>query len=174
MALPASGQISIGGIRTELSNTGTNNFSLVRAGANGVSRGEGYTPLNQSSTSKPNFTAPYGMNEWYSYNHSANTACGSSWVATPSIGAMYTYYRFNITGTAGNVSTISFYGVSIPNPYIFANIYNTYPFTSTGNLIGTAPLKQLTMFNGGTNSYLYTLTSSSDVIHIVIWDDSIL
>jgi hypothetical protein len=76
MALPASGTISIGDIRNELLNTGTNNYRLSYAGQyNGSVKTSGYVPINRASTSKPNDASAYAISEWYSYNHSASKAC---------------------------------------------------------------------------------------------------
>ena len=86
---------------------------------------------------------------------------------------MYVYYRYNITGATNYIANINFYGASISSPNIYANIYTVYPFTNTGALIGSAPLHQMAIFSGP-NSYAYTMSSSSDTVHIVMWDNGIL
>ena len=176
MSLPAPfAQISIGDIRTELSNTGTAPFSLAKAGMGyTATRGDGYTPINQISTSKPNTSSLYSISEWYSYNHSQNGFCGSSYT-TPSIDGKYLYYRINVTGSAGNTSSISATMSSITvGDTINFNIYSTYPFTNTGTLSGGVLLSTLSFTTNTTLTYTYTLTSTSDILYIVIWDTSIL
>jgi len=59
MTLPATGQISMSDIRTELSMSGM------------VSMSEFDTKINQCSPFKPDGLPPYSMSEWYSYNHNA-------------------------------------------------------------------------------------------------------
>jgi hypothetical protein len=67
MALPSSGQISLGDIRTELGSI-LNIFSLQQAEA-GI-----YGAINQNSTNKPNGIAPNAVSEWYGYNHTASSS----------------------------------------------------------------------------------------------------
>jgi hypothetical protein len=62
MALPSSGPISLGDIRTELGSL-LNNFSLE-----GAENGD-YGAINQNSADKPTGSAPYAVSEWYGYNH---------------------------------------------------------------------------------------------------------
>jgi hypothetical protein len=64
MALPSSGQISLGDIRTELGMPSTSNFSLVNASTSAT----GYPILNPFSPLKPNNTPPYSISEWYGYS----------------------------------------------------------------------------------------------------------
>lgn len=173
MALPSSGTLSIGDIRSELSNTGTSPFSLAKAGEQyTATREDGYTPLNQNSTSKPNNSSPYQISEWYSYNHSENGSCGTTYT-TPSVSAPYIYYRINITGISGAPSVISVTMNSYSVDTFYVQFFSSYPFSSTGSLTGT-PLTTLTFTSNGTQTYTYTMTSTSDVVYIVCWDNSIL
>jgi hypothetical protein len=64
MALPLSGQISLGDIRTELGMPSTSNFSLVNASTSAT----GYPILNPFSPVKPNNLSPYAISEWYGYS----------------------------------------------------------------------------------------------------------
>ena len=78
MAIPSvtSTRVGIGTIRQELLNTGTNNFRLSYAGQqSGATIFDGYVPLNQSSTRKPNTSSPFSISEWYGYDHSQRTSC---------------------------------------------------------------------------------------------------
>lgn len=68
MVLPSSGQISFANINTELARSSIATLGLQEA-ETGV-----YATLNTNSASRPNGSAPYSMNEWYSYNHAAAPA----------------------------------------------------------------------------------------------------
>ncbi len=166
MALPASGQITLGGIRSELENTGTaNNYSLTNAGT-GIT---GYVPINRNSTSKPNLSTPHNMSEWYSYNHTQNGTCSSTTTyTTPTIVASYLYYRINVTGGTGNKSEITITTAGVQSlEEIYLRIYNTYPFNSSGALTGS-PVYTNTITTSSTYSFDYTLVASSEVLYFVI------
>jgi len=176
MPLPASGPISMSMLRTELQNDGkTTNYELSKIGGligSGTTTGSGYVPINRSSTSKPDDnTIPSQISEWYSYNHSANQNCPTGDVSTPTIRSNYLYYRVNVTGSVGNVSTIT---LDSPNNTLSYNIkcriYTTYPFTNTGTLTGS-PVFDGLFTNTTAQTYNYTLSSTSQVLYIVIWDD---
>jgi hypothetical protein len=64
MALPSSGQLSLGNIRAELGMSSTSNFSLFKASTSAT----GYPILNPYSPLKPNTTPPYSISEWYGYS----------------------------------------------------------------------------------------------------------
>jgi hypothetical protein len=166
MSLPSSGQITISGIRTELENTGTvNNFRLGNAG----SGSNEYVPINRNSTNKPNLVSPHAMSEWYGYNHTQNGLCSvSTNYVTPSLSSNYVYYRINVTGNTGGISSITISSTSLlPAEEIYFRIYTTYPFTNTGSLTGSA-LYTTTITTPTTISYNYTASSSSDILYIVI------
>lgn len=176
MALPSSGTLSIGDIRSELSNTGTTSFALSKAGmplGGNATRGDGYTPKNQNSTSKPNDTSPYQVSEWYSYNHTQNGSCNTTFYAN-SLNAQYLYYRINFTGTTGDKVSIQVQltNYAASNTYKFG-LYSTYPFNSSGTLTGGTLLTTLSFTANGTQAYLYTLASSSDVVYMIAWNDSV-
>lgn len=103
MAIPGSGQVSIGNIRTELQNGGTNNFSLKLAGrpttgVPGTFQNPVYTPVNLSSANIPNNTAPYSVSEWRRYNHSENLACtGYSFVVFVNDTALTDLYQYEFS-----------------------------------------------------------------------------
>lgn len=171
MALPASGQISIGDIRTELSNTGTNNFRLSYAGtpaSSGATRSSGYVPINQNSTTKPNPASPYNVSEWYSYNHSENRTCSGSPFNTLDLGAYYLYYRINVTGNVNDQSIISITSIDYGSGTLRCQIYTSYPFTNTGATTGS-PIANLSFTNNSTQTYTYTMTSTSQVLYFVLW-----
>jgi hypothetical protein len=176
MALPASGPISMSMLRTELLNEGkTTNYELSKIGGligSGTNTGSGYVPINRSSTSKPDDnTIPSQISEWYSYDHSANQNCPTGDVSTPTIRSNYLYYRVNVTGSVGSSSAIT---LDSPNNTLSYNIkcriYTTYPFTNTGTLTGS-PVFDGTFTNTTAQVYNYTLSSTSQVLHIVIWDE---
>lgn len=183
MAIPSSGPVSIGSIRTELQNTGTNNFDLSRAGSQRDVRNAGYTPLNRSSTALPGATSPYSISEWRNYDHSATRLCGSASFGTPLIqdvapGATYTYYAVTVTGAAGWDASHGVEATLIGSTQqLRVNIYQSYPFSSTGALTGTPAASVAINGSGGaaqSQAVSIPMLSSSEVHHIVIWDDSIL
>lgn len=185
MSLPSSGQMSVGDIRTELSNTGTSSFSLAKAGQQyNALYNSGYVPLNQSSASKPNDSTPYAVSEWYSYNHSTNKACsGSSFGGSTTTNGLnqYKYWRLNVTGCSGGTSTISVsYTQGTTNCFLpcptYVYIYTSYPFTSTGALTGS-PVYTFSLAAcsaTGTYTYNYTTSSTSDILYIVCYQDNSL
>lgn len=103
MSLPASGQISISDIRTELQNTGTTNFSLAKAGQISiyVNKDDGFVPINRASAVQPGRTNPYQISEWYSYNHSTSQACSSSTYTLPGYHQQYSLIKLNLTRSCG-------------------------------------------------------------------------
>ena len=173
MALPASGQISIGDIRTELSNTGTNDFRLSYAGtpaSSGATRTSGYVPINQNSATKPDPASPYSISEWYSYNHSTNRACSGSPFSTLTLGAYYLYYRVNVTGNASDQSIISINSPDYASGTLRCQIYTSYPFTNTGTVTGS-PVANLSFTSTATQTYTHVLASSSQVLYFVLWTE---
>jgi hypothetical protein len=182
MAIPSSGQVGLGTIRTELQNTGTNNFALSKAGSQaGLVRNQGYTPLNLSSTALPGATAPYSISEWRNYDHSANKLCASAnpLIESPIIGAGYTYYRVLVTGSPGNYVSYGVQGVLIGSTQqLLVKVYqDVYPFTSTGSLITDTPAYQVTFENiigTASASFSIDMVNTDEVHHIVMFDNSIL
>ena len=65
MAIPATGQIAMSAINTELGRSATAQISLDAA-ENGT-----YATINVNSTFRPNGANPAAMSEWRKYNHSA-------------------------------------------------------------------------------------------------------
>lgn len=173
MSIPSSGQVSMGDIRTELSNTGTSDFSLQKAGrpttgVPGTFQNPVYTPINQSSTTKPNDAAPYAISEWRSYNHSENLPCSGTSFTTPSLGKFYTYYRVNITGTIQHVSNITVSGNSINNHWCY--IYLTYPFNNVGQ-ITASPWTYSYFSNNNTKTFRRGLAATSEVLYFIFYED---
>lgn len=68
MTMPASGQISISQINTELGRSSSAQASLDTA-ENG-----GYGAINPYSCKKPSSTNPAALSEWYGYDHNALSA----------------------------------------------------------------------------------------------------
>jgi hypothetical protein len=83
MALPSSGQLSLGNIRAELGMSSTSNFSLFKASTSAT----GYPILNPYSPVKPNNLSPYAISEWYGYSSAT----------------IYWYNGFNNLGGASNL-----------------------------------------------------------------------
>jgi hypothetical protein len=71
MALPTSGQLSVGAIKTELA-VPNDPFTLQNA-ENGT-----YTPINVNSTYKPDGALPNTITEWYGYDHTQGGGGSSS------------------------------------------------------------------------------------------------
>jgi hypothetical protein len=76
MAVPASGQLTLGKIYRELiydDYNSSNSVSGVNASLKNMSTGVTET-LNTSSASIPDGIAPHKMSEWYGYDHDVSTA----------------------------------------------------------------------------------------------------
>jgi hypothetical protein len=175
MALPASGPISMSMIRTELQNGGkTTDLSLTFLGSmsgSGANRTSGYTPINQSSLTKPSSPLPASISEWYSYDHVTNKACGNPLNLT--LGAFYTYVRYEVTGIVGSTSTTQMTMSTNPGNTIKCHIYTgSYPFTNLGTLTGT-PVFNGTFTSAGSQFYSFNLASTSTILHVVAWDETV-
>lgn len=72
MALPASGQLKVSDIRTELQLTSLNNFSFAQAAYSS------YVQLNAYSPAIPPSSGQIDMSDWYSYCHTCANACGAT------------------------------------------------------------------------------------------------
>jgi hypothetical protein len=178
MALPASGPISMSMLITELENTGlTSNIELSKIGAllgSDTNRSSGYVPVNRSAPIKPtDDVVPSAVSEWYSYNHIANQDCPTGDIDTPILLGSYLYYRVNVTGGSGAISSITISSPDnvVPNLSTMRfQIYTSYPFTNTGTLTGF-PVFDGTFTNTNFQTYDYTLSSTSEVLYIVMWKD---
>lgn len=152
MALPASGQISMSQINTELGRSSTSTISIDTA-ENG-----GYATINVNSTSRPSATNPASMSEWYSYNHSAAPARSISFSSLYSLG---------YTGSASGTVTITggsytfqaaaslYYGGGTVSSNITVN--GNSRSTSRGGASGT---NYSTTFTLGPGTYSYSLSAS--------------
>lgn len=176
MALPASGQMALSDLRTELQNGGkTSDFELSKIGCllgSDVNTGSGYVPLNRSSPTKPtDDVVPSAVSEWYSYDHTANQNCPTGQTDTPILLGSYLYYRVNVTGSSGAISSITISSPDNAVPYLSTmrfQIYTSYPFTNTGTLTGS-PVFDGTFSNTNSQTYDYTLSSTSQVLYLVMW-----
>jgi len=179
VALPASGPISMSMLITELENTGlTSSIELSKIGAllgSDTNRSSGYVPVNRSAPTKPtDDVVPSAISEWYSYDHTAYQNCPTGDIDTPILLAGYLYYKVNITGPGyGAVSSIQIYSPDnvVPNLSTMRfQIYSSYPFTNTGTLTGF-PIFDGTFTNTNLQTYDYTLSSTSEILHFVMWKD---
>lgn len=178
MALPASGPISMSMLMTELENTGrTSNIELSKIGSllgSDTNTGSGYVPVNRSAPTKPtDDVVPSAVSEWYSYNHIANQNCPTGDVDTPTLLGNYLYYRVNVTGSSGFGTTITMSSPDNVVPFLSTmrfQIYTTYPFTNTGTLTGS-PVFDGTFTNTNFQTYDHTLSSTSEVLYLVMWKD---
>ena len=178
MALPSSGPISMSEIRAELLNDGkTSDLRLSFLGSlsgSGANRTSGYTPINQSSLSKPSSLFPASVGEWYSYDHNTNKACSNGYNLI--LGPQYSYVRYEVTGDIGASSTVTMYlPVNDDGNYIQCRIYTgSYPFTNLGTLSLTlTPNFSGEFTSAGYQYYNFDLFSTSTIVHIVAWDETI-
>lgn len=178
MALPASGPISMSMLITELQNGGlTSNIELSKIGSllgSDTNTGSGYVPVNRSASTKPtDDVVPSAISEWYSYDHTLNQNCPTGQTDTPILLGSYLYYRVNVTGSSGAVSSITISSPDNVSPNLSTmrfRIYTTYPFTNTGTLTGS-PVFDGTFTNTNFQTYDYTLSSTSQVLYLVMWKE---
>lgn len=178
MALPASGPISMSMLITELQNTGlTSNIALSKIGAllgSETDTGSGYVPVNRSAPTKPtDDVIPSAISEWYSYDHNGSQNCPTGDVDTPILLGSYLYYRVNVTGSSGAVSSITISSPDNVTPNLSTmrfRIYTTYPFTNTGTLTGF-PVFDGTFSNTNSQIYDHILSSTSETLYLVMWKD---
>lgn len=107
MALPTSGQISLGDINVELGLPRTNSLNLITA------RNGGIVPINQGSTNKPKTTGDARVSDWYGYNHTQSLEIQSTITFNPSsnIGTMKVFKNsVEVWSSAGqsSINTIKF------------------------------------------------------------------
>jgi hypothetical protein len=187
--LPTSGQISISSsvyaastqVSFETTQSGkAYNFSLAR-----LSRGDyngtgdftnGYAGINQNSTSKPDRTSQYSLSEFFSYNHTQNGSCsGTSFtdVLSDFCDSRRSYHRINATGAVGDtvIITVNCSAQGPAGEYAIYNIYTSYPFNTYGALTGTPVYSGLTLVSTITNTHEYILTATSQVFHIVCYNN---
>lgn len=150
MAIPISGKVSIGDIRTELQNTGTSNFQLSKAGrpttgVPGTLQNPVYTPVNQSSSNIPNNSSPYSVSEWRRYNHSENLPCYST-------SEIYLYYA--VSGRVGELYKYDFVSnsVSLLEETFGASLLTSRDFAMTRSKLWDA---NPSSGGGGATNYLY-------------------
>jgi hypothetical protein len=112
MALPLSGPLKMGDIRTELGMS-ISNFSLINASVGGV---VGYPTLNIYSFYRPNSPSnagsPYKISEWYGYDHNIGYV--------EITGNSYVFQCDPINVTTDGYQYIEYFnklGASVPSPY---------------------------------------------------------
>jgi hypothetical protein len=182
MAIPSvtSTRVGIGTIRQELLNTGTNNFRLSYAGQqSGATIFDGYVPLNQSSTRKPNTSSPFSISEWYGYDHSQRTSCSVTFYSALTQIDKYYYQTFSVTGCGvGCNSTIRFTYTNPPPNNLSPRtdniaLYDQYPFNNVGTITATSIYNLALGFGSSTGpyDYLYLVESTNDTLYFVSWAD---
>jgi len=141
MALPASGQLKVSDLRTEMDLSSVSNFSFSRAAA------EVYVLLNSQSPSLPtaNPFNNFNLTQWYSYCHKCASPCGPSEYFTRG------YAVIDLGTTSGRVS----YSGYAPDTWA---LYLGYPYNSSGTLVGTS------IASGGVGSFssIYDYTYSTE------------
>ena len=189
MSLPSSGQISISSsvhaastqVSFETTQSGKSfNYSLAR-----LSRGDyngtgdftnGYAGINQNSTSKPDRSTQHSLAEFFSYNHTQNGSCsGTSFtdVLSDFCDPRRSYHRINATGTVGGLVniTVACAARGSSGEYAIYNIYTSYPFDTYGALTGIPVYSGYNLVGTTTNTHVYTLTATSQVLHIVCYNN---
>jgi hypothetical protein len=170
---PSSGQLSIGDIRAELMNIGTDDYYLRWAGSFDKRRETGYTPINGVSPYQPIHPDPYAISEWYGYDHQAVGPCDTMYVWSVT-GPEYSYFRVDpLAGQIGGFSPISFSTYDmLPGESIVAKVYDVYPFTPEGGLTSTAALATLNLVLDQRVYYDYRICTSSSILNIVMYDQN--
>lgn len=157
MALPSSGQISYGDIRTETITTARNSYSIAKAAwTSGSYTLLEYPAINMGSTSKPNINQPATVSEWYGYDHTyalSVPGTGSN-LASRSPNTPYSdMYVFDLGTTNGTVDITLRRVNSSANTIQISGEYG-YPYDTSGNAVGGPGG---TLFSSGLiNSSTYT------------------
>lgn len=102
MTLQSSGAISFANINTELGRSSTAAIGIQQA-ETGV-----YAAINTASTSRPDGSSPYSINEWYGYNHTASSVPTPEywWRADSGLSTTsWTAYNGGVNFTLTNVSS---------------------------------------------------------------------
>jgi hypothetical protein len=170
---PSSGHLSIGDIRTELRNDGTNDYYLRWAGSFAKRRETGYTPINSVSPLQPVDPNPYAISEWFGYDHNAVVPCDQMYVWGVT-GPEYMYFIVDpLAGTVGGYSPISFSTYDMdPSESIIAKIYDFYPFTPQGGLTSTNALSTLQLVLNQRVYFNYGICDAGANLHIVMYDQN--
>jgi len=170
MALPASGQISMNGIRTEMGQTTQNNYSLELASW-GAWEGNGwyYTPVNIHSDNTGDYPSgyPIPLSDWYSYDNSLSYtpsdtfrsmflnytgACYSSTMTVFDLGTTNTTFDLIVSGSASDFSGID-----------YVRFYYGQPWNSAGTNTGSySPIQEIYVNQSAyNNTYSYSYTYDS-------------
>jgi hypothetical protein len=159
MALPLSGQLSLGNIRTELGMPGVTNFSLINASVGGVA---GYPTLNTYSFYRPNSPlnagSPYKISEWYGYDHSIGyvlidvdvnvTPCSFSDDNITSTQFIQYYDKFgNNVASPYNISINGILALTVGS---FIGFWNTYTYFGCSNTSIGSPITPTSVVITGT------------------------
>ena len=139
MALPSSGQISYGDIRTETLTTGRDSYSIARAAwTSGSYTLLQYPAINMSSPSRPNINRPADVSEWYSYDHTyaiaAPTTVNNLGGRSPNT-PYSDMYVVDLGTTSGQVDITITVASSSANTAGISGEYG-YPYDSSGNAVG--------------------------------------
>lgn len=145
MTLPASGQISISDINTEVGRSSTAANTSLSSLSDGT-----YVTINTANDAadRPDGATPHNMSEWYSYNHSAVAMSWGSWSTSSwSIG--------NDVGTTSYANrSITFSGASGSNVDIYYNV-------TSGTVRGTLSVALSTSAFPTNSDTFYTVFNSS-------------
>jgi len=147
MPLPASGQLNVSDVRTELDLSSVSNFSFSQAAAGG------YVLLNSQSPSLPSVLGnPFiniNLTQWYSYCHKCASSCGPSEYSVSAL----EYAIIDLGTTSGRVS----YGLYSTDTWA---LYLGYPYNSSGTLVGTSIASGGVGYFSSTYDYTYSTESN--------------
>jgi len=170
MSLPASGQISLNDIRTEMGQSTHSDYS-TELSAWGAWSGNGwfYTPVNihDNNTSDYPNTYPIPFSDWYNYDNSLNYspsdtfrdmylnytgACYSSTMTVFDLGTSNGTYDITVSGSASDFTGID-----------YVRFFYGQPWNSSGTTTGSyAPVHEIYVAQSAYNqtySYSYTYDS---------------
>jgi hypothetical protein len=177
MALPSSGQLSLGDIRAELGMSGTSNFSLLKA----TTSATGYPILNPYSPIKPPTTPPYSISEWYGYSSATINWTNSGFGGVSNLkiyvnGALVLNDTNPTTTTSSGTLVLNnsntFYATMTPITY--SGFFGTTAYINTFRLLSPfsgALGPPFTLLNQTTSSTPYaTFSSPTQTVSIVPTD----
>ena len=133
MTLPASGQISISDINTEVGRSSTAANTSLSSLSDGT-----YVTINTNNDAadRPDGATPHNMSEWYSYNHSA---AGTSWSSVPA--------DFTLSGVDGGTDISAAKSIVLSNGSGNTSISRT----TTGSPVVTFTFAYSTVGDPGTS-----------------------
>lgn len=175
MALPASGQIAMSDLRTEMSQSATSNYSLVGASVGARDSayfGNIYTPINVHSSNNGDYPtgSQFPLSDFYSYDNTLNYASDGTnrdlFLSTAAYSFCYNasmiLFDLGTTNKTWDItvsgSTNDFQGID------YVELHYGKPWASNGSTTGShAPIDRVFVNQTGYNNtwnYSYTYDSN--------------